>query len=117
MGLSACTLTCKLPSSGIVRFYWWLSLTYANGSETMPISAQQYQKDFGIVDPARSSSVVSGDRSNRRTEAALQHALDIRKFEIDLYWRRATYFWAFIAAAFAAYAAVQSAQSLTPEKD
>jgi hypothetical protein len=39
---------------------------------------------------------------------ALKQALDIRKFEIDLYWKRATYFWAFIAAAFAAYFALQS---------
>jgi len=23
-------------------------------------------------------------------------ALDIRKFEIDLYWKRATYFWGFL---------------------
>lgn len=30
--------------------------------------------------------------------------MDIRKFEIELYWKRATYFWAFIAASFAAYA-------------
>ena len=30
-------------------------------------------------------------------------ALDIRKFEIDLYWKRAAYFWTFIAAAFGAY--------------
>lgn len=35
---------------------------------------------------------------------ALDYALDIRKFEIELYWKRATYFWAFIAAAFAGYA-------------
>ena len=34
---------------------------------------------------------------------AIKHALDIRKFEIDLYWKRATYFWTFIAAAFAGY--------------
>jgi hypothetical protein len=36
-------------------------------------------------------------------EKALEHALDIRKFEIELYWKRATYFWAFIAATFAGY--------------
>ncbi|NMM02324.1 hypothetical protein HHL24_30920 [Paraburkholderia sp. RP-4-7] len=30
----------------------------------------------------------------------LQYALDIRKFEIELYWKRATYFWVLIAAAF-----------------
>jgi ABC-type multidrug transport system fused ATPase/permease subunit len=34
---------------------------------------------------------------------ALKYALDIRKFEIELYWKRATYFWAFIAAIFAGY--------------
>lgn len=39
-----------------------------------------------------------------RAGRALSYALDIRKFEIELYWKRATYFWAFIAAAFAAYA-------------
>jgi hypothetical protein len=39
---------------------------------------------------------------------ALKQALDIRKFEIELYWKRATYFWAFIGAAFAAYFALQS---------
>ena len=39
-------------------------------------------------------------------EAALEHALDIRKFEIELYWKRAAYFWTFIAATFAGYAAV-----------
>jgi hypothetical protein len=52
----------------------------------------------------------SEDRTRPEKEAdtragrALALALDIRKFEIDLYWKRATYFWAFIAAAFAGYA-------------
>lgn len=36
-------------------------------------------------------------------ENALRVAHDIRKFEIDLYWKRASYFWTFIAAAFAGY--------------
>ncbi|TRX70719.1 hypothetical protein [Carboxylicivirga sp. M1479] len=39
---------------------------------------------------------------NIRKES-LKTALDTRKFEIDLYWKRATYFWAFIAATFAAF--------------
>ena len=34
-------------------------------------------------------------------QAALKLAYDHRKFEIDLYWKRATYFWAFQAVAFA----------------
>lgn len=38
-----------------------------------------------------------------KLKAALEHAKDNRKFEIDLYWKRATYFWTLIAAAFAGY--------------
>lgn len=38
-----------------------------------------------------------------RREKALEYALDTRKFEIDLYWKRATYFWTLIAATFAGY--------------
>ncbi len=36
---------------------------------------------------------------------ALEDILDIRKFEIDMYWKRATYFWAFIGAALGGYIA------------
>jgi hypothetical protein len=42
---------------------------------------------------------------------ALKQALDIRKFEIELYWKRATYFWTFIAAAFAGFFALQKDNS------
>jgi len=42
--------------------------------------------------------------ADTRAGRALAYALDIRKFEIELYWKRATYFWAFIASAFAGYA-------------
>jgi hypothetical protein len=45
-----------------------------------------------------------------RIEKALEKAHDIRKFEIDLYWKRAAYFWAFSAAAFAGYFALQKTQ-------
>jgi len=57
-------------------------------------SQKQYESDF------------LSDR--HKTERALQHALDIRKFEIDLYWKRAAYFWAFIGAAFAGFLAIQA---------
>lgn len=43
-----------------------------------------------------------------KEEEALRYALDIRKFEIELYWKRATYFWTFIGASLAGYIAVQS---------
>jgi hypothetical protein len=45
---------------------------------------------------------------NSKQAKAWEHALDIRKFEIEHYWKRATYFWTFIAASFAAYGAVQN---------
>lgn len=38
---------------------------------------------------------------------AFEIALDTRKFEIEMYWKRATYFWAFIAALFVAWYNVQ----------
>ena len=41
---------------------------------------------------------------------ALDYALDIRKFEIDLYWKRAGYFWTLIAASFAGLVALQTAK-------
>ena len=38
----------------------------------------------------------------------LDRAHDIRKFEIRLYWRRTTYFWTLIVAAFAGFFAIQT---------
>lgn len=38
-----------------------------------------------------------------KEDAALEKALDIRKFEIELYWKRATYFWTFIGATLAGF--------------
>jgi hypothetical protein len=46
-----------------------------------------------------------GAESVRRE--AMKQALDNRKFEIELYWKRAAYFWAFIAAAFTGYFLLQ----------
>lgn len=44
---------------------------------------------------------------------ALKQAYEIRKFEIELYWKRATYFWTFIGAAFVGYAAFYNAGNST----
>jgi len=46
-------------------------------------------------------------KTTDKKEKALDYALDIRKFEIELYWKRATYFWTFIAATLAGYAVIQ----------
>ncbi len=55
-------------------------------------------------------------RSNfKKLEKALNHALDIRKFEIELYWKRTAYFWAFIAFAFAGFFATQSSDTVNKD--
>jgi len=64
----------------------------------MRITSDDYRKSFGIVDVTRTDP-----------ERALNLALEIRKFEIDLYWKRATYFWTFIAIALAGYVTVLDA--------
>jgi hypothetical protein len=48
---------------------------------------------------------------------ALDRAMDIRKFEIDLYWKRARYFWTFIGASLAGYAAVQVSAAIPNKSD
>lgn len=55
----------------------------------------------------KSFELDSSDSDKRKF--ALEHALDIRKFEIELYWKRATYFWTLIAATFAGYLSVLAA--------
>lgn len=57
---------------------------------TKQISPKEYKKSF-----------------DGKEDKALEHALDIRKFEIELYWKRATYFWTFIAVTLAGFIAVQ----------
>lgn len=64
----------------------------------------QYRRSFGLGQQA----------DPEKTKAALQHALDIRKFEVGLYWQRAAYFWALIAMAFAGYFAVLAAEHMSP---
>ncbi|OQP51101.1 hypothetical protein A4H97_04620 [Niastella yeongjuensis] len=47
-----------------------------------------------------------------KLEAALERAWKNRDFEIDKYWSRATYFWAFIASTFAGYIAVLNSDKI-----
>ena len=41
--------------------------------------------------------------SQNKAKTAFELAHDVRKFEIELFWKRGTYFWAFILASFTAY--------------
>lgn len=50
-------------------------------------------------------------------ESALERAHTIRQFEIELYWKRAAYFWTFIGVAFAGFFAVSvSEPAKVPDK-
>ncbi|QVL47002.1 MAG: hypothetical protein KFB96_14770 [Thiocapsa sp.] len=72
----------------------------------------EYQARFAEPDKPRSKDDLKD--ADTRAGRALAYALDIRKFEIELYWKRATYFWAFIAAAFAGYALTYKAANPEP---
>lgn len=69
---------------------------------TSEFSDGEYRARFIKDSPASSKSINA---------MALEHALDIRKFEIDLYWKRAAYFWTFIAATLAGFVAIQASPS------
>ena len=80
------------------------------------ISQTQYDAFFNESTNANSSSSASSDKKEddkkSKKAEALRYALEIRSFEIELYWKRATYFWAFIGATLAGYGAVQAASSI-----
>jgi len=59
------------------------------------LSKKQYYHQY--KDKKGSTSKVS------KREKALERAWKNRDFEIELYWKRATYFWAFTAATFTGY--------------
>jgi hypothetical protein len=50
----------------------------------------------------RAAGLIALNKREAR-KAALDRAHDIRKFEIELYWKRATYFWVLQAAVFTAF--------------
>jgi hypothetical protein len=71
---------------------------------TTPISAAEYK-----------AALVDIDRD--KAKAAFEKSWETRNFEIELYWKRANYFWAFIASTFVGYFALASSSSYkTPGK-
>lgn len=47
----------------------------------------------------------------QKAERAFEKAWSTRNFEIEMYWKRATYFWAFIASTFVGYFALISSEN------
>jgi hypothetical protein len=87
--------SCAMAMSGKVAF-----LKHVQSTQGDVMNAEEYRSAFAEPEDRERPEREADTRAGR----ALALALDIRKFEIDLYWKRATYFWAFIAAAFAGYA-------------
>ena len=56
-------------------------------SEVREIAKDEYEKEFLMYCETDMTSI-----SDKHKEA-IKVALDIRKFEIELYWKRAGYFW------------------------
>ena len=71
----------------IVKLYFQVEM---DNIKEFPGTKEEYAKEF-----------------NGNVDKAIDVALDIRKFEIELYWKRAAYYWTFIAAAFAAFFILQ----------
>lgn len=63
----------------------------------MHLDYQQYKNEF----------------SGSKREKALERAWKNRDFEIELYWKRATYFWTFLVATFAGYFVVISREEVS----
>ena len=61
-----------------------------------------YLSALQLPNPVQKVSGISESADSRSDpkRAALRRAHDLRKFEIENYWKRATYFWAFQLAAF-----------------
>ena len=77
----------------------------------------KYNLDFAVKAKESQENKSEAKESNGKQKAAFERALDIRKFEIQLYWERAKYFWAFIAAAFAGYAAIRASSSISDKTE
>lgn len=66
-----------------------------------PISNEEYIKCFNPNKDAPDRS--SKEKKEKLLDSAFEIALDTRKFEIELYWKRTGYFVLFIGAVFVAY--------------
>jgi hypothetical protein len=79
--------------------------------EAPAIALTRKEYDHWIDGCAEDQADAASSGVKSRREKALDQAYDQRKFEIELYWKRATYFWTFIGAAFVGYAAFLNGSS------
>lgn len=75
-------------------------------------SIEEYIAPFRDTPPSSSYNNPPNDTQTPKLNAALERAWKNRDFEIDKYWSRATYFWAFIASAFAGYLGIVTSDKI-----
>lgn len=76
-----------------------------NGNDyPTPLTKEEYYESFGLCFNNNSKNRGSNKSESETSIAgkAFEFVKETRKFEIENYWKRATYFWAFTASIFAA---------------
>lgn len=77
----------------------------------VPLTAPVSVKALLAMENSSTREITPDEYANAfrgKESDALRQALDIRKFEIELYWKRASYFWTFIGATLAGFLAMQA---------
>ena len=91
---------------------------FGSSKNIMPLTdnKKQYEKFEKIADDT--NVIINKDDYYRlfnvnknKSRESLREAIDIRKFEIELYWKRATYFWTLIAAIFVGFFTAYASQN------
>ncbi|WP_270540333.1 hypothetical protein [Bacteroides zhangwenhongii] len=70
------------------------------------IDRKKYYKLFELRDEPNTRGNELNKEKTYKYEEALNRAWKNRDFEIEMYWKRATYFWVFLATTFAGYFAL-----------
>ncbi|MEH7502948.1 hypothetical protein V7152_13220 [Neobacillus drentensis] len=85
------------------------------------LTLERYKEEFKI-EQNNNDTIVQNDEETAEskdgvayelTREAHKQALDIRKFEIDMYWKRATYFWTIIGVIFAGFFLLMKDDTIT----
>lgn len=91
----------------IINFYWLIDiLSFLFKKDEDPLE--------NISDEEYNDCFIKG-RSKDDIKFSYQQAWAAKNFEIELYWKRAQYFWAFQIAAFAGYFAVLNSSSYSKD--
>jgi hypothetical protein len=96
-----------------------------NSKEIVKLTDEKSSKAEDIYDKIRYIRELSGCQEfdgdpkifktehKKRLEKVLEKALDIRKFEIELYWKRTQYFWAFLVTIYGSYVLISTKSGIS----